>query len=64
MSSPAESGFRGYVATLEKYGKRRMDAWRRSGGRKPNSAYLEAGTGRGRARPLRVKKRKEVPMAD
>lgn len=58
--SPQEYGRRGYEVVLEKYGKARMDTWRRRGGRKPNPtwAQIQAGTEPQRARPSR--KRKEA----
>lgn len=37
--SPKESGARGYMALRAKYGDKRLNEWRRLGGRKPDASY-------------------------
>lgn len=48
-----EYGYRGYLAQEAKYGKKKVDEWRRLGGRKPNRtvAEIEAGIVPDRVRP-------------
>ncbi|MBI5289925.1 MAG: hypothetical protein HY873_13210 [Chloroflexi bacterium] len=65
VTTPREWGAKGHAVTLARYGKRRMDAWARSGGRKhnPTLAEIEAAERAEKAEKARARAERQAAAA-